>query len=106
MLKSKVVRNAPPQSPSKATRTVIANVGRSAMRRADCASIPIGEAREWIDEVENGVFMTLRTHGDRTILKRVRFSKRIFSNELAKQWWEENKERVIRENDLTILAPA
>jgi hypothetical protein len=104
--KSKVVRNAPPQSPSKATRTVIANVGRSAMRRADCASIPIGEAREWIDEVENGVFMTLRTHGDRTILKRVRFSKRIFSNELAKQWWEENKERVIRENDLTILAPA
>ena len=104
--KSKVVRNAPPQSPSKATRMKTDNVDRSATRRADCASIPIGEAREWIDEVENGVFMTLRTHGDRTILKRVRFSKRIFSNELAKQWWEENKERVIRENDLTILAPA
>ena len=104
--KSKGVRNAPPQSPSKATRMKTDNVDRSATRRADCASIPIGEAREWIDEVENGVFMTLRTHGDRTILKRVRFSKRIFSNELAKQWWEENKERVIRENDLTILAPA
>jgi hypothetical protein len=104
--KSNVVQNAASQSSSKTKRTPNTNVSRSTTRRVDRTNRPIGEAREWIDEIENGVFVTLRTHGDRTILKRVRFSKRIFSNELAKQWWEENKERVIRENDLTILAPA
>ena len=54
--------------------------------------------------MENGVFMTLATDGPRTLLKRVRFSKRIFSNELAKQWWEENRARVIRELHLTVPA--
>jgi hypothetical protein len=64
----------------------------------------IGPPREWVEEVENGVFMTLATDGPRTLLKRVRFSKRIFSNELAKQWWEENRARVIRELHLTVPA--
>jgi hypothetical protein len=66
--------------------------------------VPIGAPREWVEEVEDGVFMTLATDGPRTLLKRVRFSKRIFSNDLAKQWWEENRARVIRELDLTVPA--
>jgi len=69
-----------------------------------CAFVPIGAPREWVEEVEDGVFMTLATDGPRTLLKRVRFSKRIFSNDLAKQWWEENRARVIRELDLTVPA--
>ena len=68
------------------------------------AFVPIGAPREWVEEVEDGVFMTLATDGPRTLLKRVRFSKRIFSNDLAKQWWEENRARVIRELDLTVPA--
>ena len=65
-------------------------------------STPLGEPCEWVEEVEDGVFMTLETHGDKTFVKRVRFSKRTFSNKLAAQWWEENQARVLREHDLTI----
>jgi hypothetical protein len=50
--------------------------------------------------------MTLETFGDKTILKRVRFSKRMFSNQLAAQWWEENRARVLRERDLTLNDPS
>jgi len=71
-------------------------------RRVRGETIPIGAPREWVEEVENGVFMTLEAHGDETLLKRVRFSKRIFSNELAQQWWEENRVRVIRDRGLTV----
>lgn len=71
-------------------------------RRVHGETIPIGAPREWVEEVENGVFMTLEAHGDKTLLKRVRFSKRIFSNELAQQWWEENRVRVIRDRGLTV----
>jgi len=69
-------------------------------------NVPLGEPREWVEEVEDGVFMTLETFGDKTILKRVRFSKRMFSNQLAAQWWEENRARVLRERDLTLNDPS
>ena len=66
------------------------------------SNVPIGEPKVFTEEVEEGVFMTLEVHGDKTILKRVRFSKRIFSNELARQWWEENRDRLTSDLDLTI----
>lgn len=62
----------------------------------------IGAPRDYIEEVENGVFLTLQALGDRTVLRRVRFSKRIFSERLAHQWWEENRDRIVRDLDLII----
>jgi len=58
--------------------------------------------RDYIEEVEKGVFLTLQSLGDRTVLRRVRFSKRIFSERLAHQWWEENRDRIVRDLDLII----
>ncbi|XWS38834.1 hypothetical protein CRYUN_Cryun19dG0164600 [Craigia yunnanensis] len=50
---------------------------------------------EWVEEDEPGVYITIRqlVDGNRE-LRRVRFSRDRFGEVNAKQWWEENRERI------------
>ncbi|XP_019420389.1 PREDICTED: protein BREVIS RADIX-like [Lupinus angustifolius] len=50
---------------------------------------------EWIEEDEPGVYITIRQLADGTReLRRVRFSREKFGEVHAKNWWEENRERI------------
>ncbi|KAK8537837.1 hypothetical protein V6N12_043983 [Hibiscus sabdariffa] len=50
---------------------------------------------EWVEQDEPGVYITIRQLADGTReLRRVRFSRERFGEVNAKQWWEENRERI------------
>ncbi|KAE9596886.1 hypothetical protein Lal_00007315 [Lupinus albus] len=50
---------------------------------------------EWIEEYEPGVYITIRQLADSTReLRRVRFSREKFGEVNAKNWWEENRDRI------------
>jgi len=58
----------------------------------------------WVEEIEPGVFMTISrdaTTGHH-VLRRVRFSKRVFSDTEATAWWTKNRARVIRARGLKV----
>ncbi|KAF7816297.1 PH, RCC1 and FYVE domains-containing protein 1 isoform X1 [Senna tora] len=54
-----------------------------------------GSKVEWVEQFDPGVYITLTTLpcGQKG-LKRVRFSRKRFSEKEAERWWEENQERV------------
>ncbi|XP_060216085.1 PH, RCC1 and FYVE domains-containing protein 1-like [Lycium barbarum] len=50
---------------------------------------------EWVEQDEPGVYITLTSlPGGVKDLKRVRFSRKRFSEKQAEQWWQENRARV------------
>ena len=59
---------------------------------------------QWVEEIEPGVFMTIAcdaTTGHH-VLRRVRFSKRVFSDTEATAWWTKNRARVVRARGLKV----
>ncbi|KAF6146263.1 hypothetical protein GIB67_011735 [Kingdonia uniflora] len=51
--------------------------------------------REWIQQDEPGVYITIRESIDGSReLKRVRFSRELFAEAAAKLWWDENRDRI------------
>ncbi|KAK1292176.1 Protein Brevis radix-like 1 [Acorus calamus] len=65
---------------------------RNGSRTADAE--PNHEA-EWVEQDEPGVYITLTSlPGGTKDLKRVRFSRKRFSEQQAEQWWSENRARV------------
>lgn len=53
------------------------------------------EEREWVEEDEPGVYITIRAlPGSIRELRRVRFSRERFSEMHARLWWEENQARI------------
>ncbi|XP_078437763.1 protein Brevis radix-like 1 isoform X2 [Wolffia australiana] len=63
--------------------------------RSDGSPPGPAEAPEWVEEDEPGVLVTVRRLPDGSReLRRVKFSRQLFSEARAKQWWEENWERV------------
>ncbi|KAL5222174.1 hypothetical protein ABZP36_026887 [Zizania latifolia] len=53
---------------------------------------------EWVEQDEPGVYITLTAlPGGARDLKRVRFSRKRFSETRAEQWWQENRTRVYRQ---------
>ncbi|KAL5099852.1 hypothetical protein RYX36_004179 [Vicia faba] len=55
----------------------------------------VGIESECVEQVEPGVFVTIRRLPDgNKELRRVRFSRQRFGDEDARKWWEENRERV------------
>ena len=63
-----------------------------------------GGGGDWVEEVEPGVFMTIAADPitGQHVLKRVRFSKRKFSDGNAQGWWEANRVRIIRSRGLRL----
>ncbi|GAB2265983.1 hypothetical protein Dimus_001014 [Dionaea muscipula] len=65
--------------------------------RASQATMNNERAREVIEQFEVGVYVTtIRLRDGTKIFKRVRFSKRRFSEQQAEEWWKENRDRVLR----------
>lgn len=55
----------------------------------------IKESDEWVEQDEPGVYITLTSlPGGLKDLKRVRFSRKRFSEKQAEEWWGENRARV------------
>ncbi|XP_008791912.1 protein Brevis radix-like 1 [Phoenix dactylifera] len=53
------------------------------------------QEREWVEEDEPGVYITIRAlPGGIRELRRVRFSRERFSEMHARMWWEENRARI------------
>nr|GEU93635.1 hypothetical protein [Tanacetum cinerariifolium] len=72
---------------------------RTTTSSRDEASVSVSNASdmesEWIEQDEPGVYITIRqlTDGTRE-LRRVRFSREKFGEVHAKQWWEQNRDRI------------
>ncbi|GAB4831743.1 hypothetical protein Ancab_005755 [Ancistrocladus abbreviatus] len=59
---------------------------------------------EWVEQDEPGVYITLMSlPGGVKDLKRVRFSRRRFSEEEAAQWWAANKDRIYQQYNVPML---
>jgi hypothetical protein len=73
----------------------------------DAATCDVQSPTEtWIEEVEPGVFMTIGVDqgSGQHVLRRVRFSKRVFSDTEATAWWTKNRARVVRTRGLKMVA--
>ncbi|CAK7330595.1 unnamed protein product [Dovyalis caffra] len=66
-----------------------------------------GELRheaEWVEQDEPGVYITLTSlPGGVKDLKRVRFSRKRFSEKQAEQWWAENRARVYEQYNVRMI---
>ncbi|GLT41767.1 hypothetical protein SLA2020_158100 [Shorea laevis] len=66
-----------------------------------------GESRnenEWVEQDEPGVYITLTAlPGGGKDLKRVRFSRKRFSEKQAEQWWAENRTRVYEQYNVRVI---
>lgn len=66
-----------------------------------------GESRndnEWVEQDEPGVYITLTSlPGGVKDLKRVRFSRKRFSEKEAEQWWSENRVRVYEQYNVRMV---
>ncbi|XVF69472.1 hypothetical protein PTKIN_Ptkin11bG0085000 [Pterospermum kingtungense] len=66
-----------------------------------------GESRnenEWVEQDEPGVYITLTSlPGGAKDLKRVRFSRKRFSEKQAEQWWAENRARVYEQYNVRMM---
>ncbi|KAK9692300.1 hypothetical protein RND81_09G254700 [Saponaria officinalis] len=85
--------SATPSTRSSAqSRTAISEAARNGNRTKE------GEPRpenEWVEQDEPGVYITfVSLPGGIKDLKRVRFSRKRFSEKQAEQWWAENRARV------------
>ncbi|KAG0480491.1 hypothetical protein HPP92_011349 [Vanilla planifolia] len=62
-----------------------------------CNSLPsnalgTAEDMEWVEQAEAGVYITVSSSpGGELYLKRIRFSRKRFSEQQAEKWWVENK---------------
>lgn len=64
---------------------------------------PNNEA-EWVEQDEPGVYITLTSlPGGVKDLKRVRFSRKRFSEKQAEQWWAENRTRVYEQYNVRMV---
>ncbi|XP_010555025.1 PREDICTED: uncharacterized protein LOC104824622 [Tarenaya hassleriana] len=62
------------------------------------------EANEWVEQDEPGVYITLTAlPGGARDLKRVRFSRKRFSEKQAEQWWAENRGRVYEQYNVRMV---
>ncbi|GFZ20639.1 regulator of chromosome condensation (RCC1) family with FYVE zinc finger domain-containing protein [Actinidia rufa] len=59
---------------------------------------------EWVEQDESGVYITLTSlPGGVKDLKRVRFSRKRFSEKQAEQWWAENRARVYEKYNVRMV---
>ncbi|KAK8282271.1 hypothetical protein V6Z11_D08G015600 [Gossypium hirsutum] len=59
---------------------------------------------EWVEQDEPGVYITLTSlPGGAKDLKRVRFSRKRFSEKQAEQWWAENRARVYEQYNVRTI---
>ncbi|XP_010453304.1 PREDICTED: uncharacterized protein LOC104735251 [Camelina sativa] len=63
--------------------------------------------KEWVEQDEPGVYITLTAlSGGARDLKRVRFSRKRFSEKQAEQWWADNRGRVYEQYNVRMVDKA
>ncbi|CAO1940962.1 unnamed protein product [Urochloa humidicola] len=78
-----------------------AEVGKNGSRLPDAESC---HEAEWVEQDEPGVYITLTAlPGGARDLKRVRFSRKRFSETQAEQWWQENRARVYQQYNVRVV---
>ncbi|XP_047317811.1 PH, RCC1 and FYVE domains-containing protein 1 [Impatiens glandulifera] len=85
------------RTPGHSRQLVQAETTKSASKtkESDSRSENNSNTNEWVEQDEPGVYITLTSlPGGAKDLKRVRFSRRRFSEKQAEQWWAENRARV------------
>ena len=101
---SEPARSAPSPSPSPSPQPAAVP---SQFGVVDAETCDVQSPTEtWIEEVEPGVFMTIGVDqgSGQHVLRRVRFSKRVFSDTEATAWWTKNRARVVRTRGLKMVA--
>ncbi|KAL4385407.1 hypothetical protein GQ457_15G028620 [Hibiscus cannabinus] len=74
---------------------------KSGGRTKECES---RNENEWVEQDEPGVYITLTAlPGGAKDLKRVRFSRKRFSEKQAEQWWAENRARVYEQYNVRTI---
>ncbi|KAK8454472.1 hypothetical protein SEVIR_5G461800v4 [Setaria viridis] len=82
-------------------KTSHAEVGKNGSRLPDAESC---HEAEWVEQDEPGVYITLTAlPGGARDLKRVRFSRKRFSETQAEQWWQENRARVYQQYNVRVV---
>ncbi|GMH35195.1 hypothetical protein BSKO_03063 [Bryopsis sp. KO-2023] len=73
-------------------------------RNAGNASGPSGQSNTnmnmWMDQVDTGVSVIFQSTQNVTKIKKIRFSKRMFTADRAQQWWQENQSRLVHQYGL------
>ncbi|KAK8504839.1 hypothetical protein V6N13_056168 [Hibiscus sabdariffa] len=76
-------------------------VAKTGGRTKECES---RNENEWVEQDEPGVYITLTAlPGGAKDLKRVRFSRKRFSEKQAEQWWAENRARVYEQYNVRTI---
>ncbi|KAJ7964407.1 Regulator of chromosome condensation (RCC1) family with FYVE zinc finger domain-containing protein [Quillaja saponaria] len=77
------------------------SVGDSHVTRTECQDKNTGLNFEWVEQYEAGVYLTfLILPSGQKGLKRVRFSKKRFTQKEAEQWWDDNQIIVSQKYDI------
>ncbi|PNT73605.1 hypothetical protein BRADI_2g60830v3 [Brachypodium distachyon] len=93
-----LVSNGPSSTRNKASHSEMASNGS---RTPDPESY---HEAEWVEQDEPGVYITLTAlHGGARDLKRVRFSRKRFSEKQAEQWWQGNRARVYQKYNVRMV---
>lgn len=91
------------QSQSDATSTGHIKHGQSDATSRNGSKTKDSET-EWVEQDEPGVYITLTSLPGGVIdLKRVRFSRKRFSEKEAEQWWAENRGRVYEQYNVRTI---
>uniref|UniRef100_A0A0A9DAV5 Uncharacterized protein n=1 Tax=Arundo donax TaxID=35708 RepID=A0A0A9DAV5_ARUDO len=86
---------------STRNKTSHPEVGKNGSRLPDAESC---HEAEWVEQDEPGVYITLTAlPGGARDLKRVRFSRKRFSETQAEQWWQENRARVYQQYNVRMV---
>uniref|UniRef100_A0A0D9VAA9 FYVE-type domain-containing protein n=1 Tax=Leersia perrieri TaxID=77586 RepID=A0A0D9VAA9_9ORYZ len=90
--------NGPSSARNKASHL---EVGKNRSRLLEAESC---HEAEWVEQDEPGVYITLTAlPGGARDLKRVRFSRKRFSETQAEQWWQENRARVYQHYNVRMV---
>lgn len=85
--------------PNKQNQTETASRNGNKTKEGDSRS-----DSEWVEQDEPGVYITLTSlPGGGKDLKRVRFSRKRFSEKQAEQWWAENRARVYEQYNVRMV---
>ncbi|CAN6444048.1 unnamed protein product [Victoria cruziana] len=89
----------------------VRSINHNRLSNSDIASRNAGKSSEnhehegeWVEQDEPGVYITLTSlPGGGKDLKRVRFSRKRFSERQAEQWWKENRARVYEQYNVCMV---
>ncbi|KAI9114203.1 hypothetical protein K1719_014853 [Acacia pycnantha] len=89
----------------------IRSAGHNKLSQSDATTIRNGSRTKegetrgeggWVEQDEPGVYITFTSLGGVIDLKRVRFSRKRFSEKQAEQWWAENRARVYEKYNVRV----